>query len=95
MSLLNYMIENEQKPKRIWLFGVILFGYLAQIPMTTRGRLSLARRTLSSFWRRWGIRMSLWSCMIDALIVFSAKKFLEFFLDTAKLNLSPNWVTPP
>ena len=29
MSLLNYMIENEQKPKRIWLFGAILFGYLA------------------------------------------------------------------
>jgi len=28
MSLLNYMIENEQKPKRIWLFGAISFGYL-------------------------------------------------------------------
>lgn len=33
--------------------------------MTTRGRLSLVRRTLLSSWRRWGIRMSLWSCMIE------------------------------
>lgn len=24
-----------------------------------------SRGTLSSFWRLWGIRMSLWSCMID------------------------------
>ena len=49
----------------VWLFGAFLFGYLAQTPMTTRGRLSLARRTLLGFWRLWGIRMNLWSCMID------------------------------
>ena len=49
----------------VWLFGVILFGYLAQIPMTTRGRLSLAKRTLLSSWRLWGIRMSLLNYMIE------------------------------
>ena len=36
--------------------------------MTTRGRLSLARRTLSSFWRLWGTAMSLLSCMIEILL---------------------------
>ena len=49
----------------VWLFGALSFGYLAQIPTTTPGRLSLARRTLLSFWRLWGIVMSLWSFMIN------------------------------
>ena len=33
--------------------------------MTTLERLSLVRKTLLSSWRLWGIRMSLWSYMIE------------------------------
>ena len=36
--------------------------------MTTRGRSSLVKRTLSSSWTQWGILMSLWSCMIEKKI---------------------------
>ena len=35
--------------------------------MTTRGRLSLVRRILLSFWRLWGIVMNLLNCTIERI----------------------------